>query len=284
MTRRLIGATLDAVGSLENGTKPAAVHRCRVLVSKLRVCLVEFGRMLPQPETERAAQGLRRLRRLMAPLRDLQVMRSRLAEFPARTRGGTETKRKLEEMLEGDEADISKQIFGEKNRRTFEELKRELRGLKARLRKNSKHPFGKVEKVARVPAELGWRLADLHRRFHGQWERFLETRRHKDLHEARIAGKKLRYALELLRDIEPASCGALAERLEGLHSCAGDIRDLDLLEARIKACGKDGIELEKEEGRRRATLERGLRRIEKDFASPSFARACRNVLEGFGSE
>jgi len=87
-----------------------------------------------------------------------------------------------------------------------------------------------VGKNARIIAQT--RLEELY-----QWGQFVdEPYRVKELHDLRIAAKRLRYTLEIFEDYLPDFCKEAAKELAQIQDELGDLHDSDVMIALLRLC------------------------------------------------
>jgi hypothetical protein len=87
-----------------------------------------------------------------------------------------------------------------------------------------------VGRNARIIAQT--RLEELY-----QWGQFVsEPYRVKELHDLRIAAKRLRYTLEIFEDYLPAFCKKAVSELTRLQDELGDLHDSDVMIALLRLC------------------------------------------------
>lgn len=70
-----------------------------------------------------------------------------------------------------------------------------------------------------------------------QWEKYVgEAYRSSELHDMRIAAKRLRYTLELFVDVLPPACGLLVKEVEQIQEELGELHDNDVMVALLRLC------------------------------------------------
>ena len=58
----------------------------------------------------------------------------------------------------------------------------------------------------------------------------------RELHDLRIAAKRLRYTLEVFEDVLPESCGPIIKELEKIQEELGNLHDSDVMIALLRLC------------------------------------------------
>jgi CHAD domain-containing protein len=87
-----------------------------------------------------------------------------------------------------------------------------------------------VGKNARIIARE--RLAEMY-----EWSNFADDPyRVRELHDLRIAAKRLRYTLEVFEDVLPEECKAAVKELEQLQDELGSLHDSDVMIALLRLC------------------------------------------------
>ena len=200
---------------------PEHVHRLRVASRRTLAAFKAFGDFVPSKQGGWFEKWLRRIRRAAGETRDLDVLISRV-DGEALTAGAGRAKERLLAMLRK-RRDVSRQP---------------LRDVREKLQAADWQ--GRVERivtsVAAVESEETFAAFARHairsplRRFFARADRKLEDA--DEIHQLRIEGKKLRYALENFAVVFPASIRsaglrALAEMQESLgaftdHASAAD--------------------------------------------------------------
>jgi hypothetical protein len=76
------------------------------------------------------------------------------------------------------------------------------------------------------------RLEDLYR-----WEAYVDHPYNiRELHDLRIAAKRLRYSFEVFEEVLPAACGAFVTEITHLQDELGEMHDNDVLIAMLRLC------------------------------------------------
>lgn len=214
--RALAADAAGALARLAAPEDPEALHDARVALRRLRSWLRAFPAEAGLPGG--VARRLRRLARSTGAARDLEVAVERLAELARRSRGD---RRAALERLARDLArrrDSGRPALVADAARRWRVLERPLeRALRA-------DPIAIAPRFATLVAT---RVATASAPFRrppppaADWT---------ELHQLRIAGKRLRYLLEPLRDASPAAPRALRV-LRSLQEHLGAVNDAVVLEA-----------------------------------------------------
>ena len=69
------------------------------------------------------------------------------------------------------------------------------------------------------------------------WDRYVDSPYHiRELHNLRIAAKRLRYTLEVFEDVLPEACKPLIKELEQIQEELGALHDSDVMIALLRLC------------------------------------------------
>jgi CHAD domain-containing protein/CYTH domain-containing protein len=220
-------ADLEAQAArLEAPSDPDAVHDVRVALRRLRSTLRSWRRLLKGSVRKGDRAALADVQRSTGAARDAEVGEQRTRELaaeltPAQRRGATWLADRLHEAAERERATLARDLG--------KPLAREVLRLKARL---GTYP-------ARVEADAASRrprfATTLARVLRKQADRLLEGLARVEgaedaeaAHAARIEGKRLRYLIEPVAALLPAS-GAALERLKHVQDELGALQDVVVL-------------------------------------------------------
>jgi CHAD domain-containing protein len=220
--RVALAVRLEAVNqagrhAVEAFTDPEAVHRLRVATRRARAALAAFADALPSKEVRKARKTLRKLRRTAGAVRNLDVLLTAVNEMPSRA-----ATRDSPGVLFLTGILVARQSA--ERGRLLRSLNRMLNG-----------------KGLRRLARLTNRVHGCDKTTLGEWAtaamddivgRFADTLRGKlgdeRLHQVRIVGKELRYALEIFIDCYDADVRDLiypaTESLQEILGRANDTR------------------------------------------------------------
>jgi CHAD domain-containing protein len=255
--RDVLAVRLDAVNqsgrqAVEQFTDPEAVHQLRVATRRARAALAVFADALPRKAVRRGRKTLRKLRRAAGAVRNLDVLLAAVGEVPSRN-----GPRKSGAMLF---------LTGYLVARQSAERGRLLRSLNRLL--NGKALRRLMRLPGRAHAETNLIL--------GEWasealdeivRRFADTLGGKvdeeRLHQVRIVGKELRYALEIFIDCYDAEVRdevyAALEDLQEMLGRANDTRQaLRLIEGVTDELSVSRPELDRHIGRHLRALSAAL--------------------------
>lgn len=213
LMRQRVRALVHALPAAEKGD-PEAIHRARVCTRRLRevLPLVESG-----ARGRKLRRRVRRLTRALGPVRELDVALETLdalageAPRPALAR--------LRQVLRQERRLLSAAMSGEVARVDLDKFRRRAVAAARRCRR--------VNTAVRTSR----RAARLQSAIESAGSIYLPDR----LHDVRIAVKKLRYALELARDVSAARADTRLRRLKAAQDLLGRMHDLEVLVARVRA-------------------------------------------------
>jgi CHAD domain-containing protein len=255
--RVVLAVRLDAVNqagreAVEGFTDPEAVHELRVATRRARAALTAFADALPRKSVRRGLKTLRKLRRAAAAVRNLDVLLTAVSEMPSRNgrRDSTATQF-LTGYLVARHAAERGRLLRSLNRLLNGKALRRLTRLTKRVDAGSKKTLGEWATDA---------LNDIVRRFTDALRGRLDDEK---LHQVRIIGKELRYALELFIDCYNADVRdqiyAATESLQDILGRANDTRQaLRLIEGVMEELSASRPELDRQIGRHLRALAAAL--------------------------
>jgi len=241
------------------------VHDIRVASRRLAEGLAVMKAVIDGDGLATFLIWLRQARSLLAPVRDPDVMRQLLDDLiKAKPALG---KRRFSAAF----ADVLR-------------LQRQYQLVDARFQLAPVEVLARREELAEVLAEgldraggaetveeaagrqLLRRVVRRRRAFRRLARRAAKSGRPRRLHAARIAGKKIRYALELAHDARLLDAAQEVKALRGLQDRLGDLNDLNVMKAQIKAFAeRAGADERVGMDRVIAQVARRQRRLVKDF-------------------
>jgi CHAD domain-containing protein len=225
MQQRLL-ALLDALPAATSGDV-SSVHRARVASRRLREVLPVLADAAGSPDLDRAGKSVRRITRALGPIRELDVALGHLQEIGAR-------------------AGVSARALAIVRRHLTAERQAHRRAMldvitpSAAARLRARLAVSRAPRPAVVPhheAELrtarrraARRALDLRLEIRHTGGLYVPER----LHAVRIAAKKLRYALEVDRELSGSRAMARINRFKGLQDALGQIHDFEMLLEHIR--------------------------------------------------
>lgn len=213
--RRALGTHLPVA----LGGEGVAIHQARVATRRLRELLPLIEAARAGARLPKAVRAVRRLTRLLGPVRELDVARDALAARVAALALGSGVTA-LVESLERRRARALAQLVKDFADRAPKLLTR-LAELEATVRAEASSEGWSVELRRRVEQRV--------RTFRRAVESVGPLYAPQRLHELRIATKKLRYVLELAVELQVWSGGRSVNVLKASQETLGTLHDLDVL-------------------------------------------------------
>jgi CHAD domain-containing protein len=192
------------------------VHQLRVSTRRAHAALRMFGSLLPPRRAERMRKQLKRLRRAAGVARDLDVLASRLSR-----RAETSSDSRLEPVIDRiheERGQAQKRLVLERKRLKRADFESAAQGMLKRVHWRGSQPEPLFRDVALQS-------------FHTAIDKFLQAATAdlselSLLHEMRLAGKRLRYAMELLAGVfEPAFKSRLYPAVQEIQDKLGHVND-----------------------------------------------------------
>jgi CHAD domain-containing protein len=225
LLRQRLVSLLQAMPAAQTGDE-ISVHQARVASRRLREALPVLGATADQDALDRAGKRVRRITRALGPVRELDVTLSLLAELEAKAAA---PKRAI--------AKVRAAVVEERQKRRLamlEEIKpSRLEKLRKRLVRVAA-PETRKEPTRTALAEAAAKASDRAKRLRAAIDRaggiYLADR----LHRVRIEAKKLRYALEIQRELTHSRASARLNRLKQQQDLLGRVHDLEVLIERTR--------------------------------------------------
>ena len=207
--------------------KPSAetVHQLRVASRRLLAQLEILGAIFPQVEPAKAERFLKRFRKKLGELRDTQVQKALLADWPERIPGLCA----LRKHLELREALLVKTAARDVKDLKFKKLRRHYAQIKEELRTHLMSPAQR-DLASHFRSCADKALAQTARKL-----RSIDYTRPETIHRTRVAFKKFRYTLEALPDTVTGLTTKEKQRLSAYQGLMGRIQDLEVLGQLISA-------------------------------------------------
>jgi len=221
LLRQRLVSLLNAMPAAQAGDQ-ISVHQARVASRRLREALPVLGGRADEQALDQAAKRVRRITRALGPVRELDVTLLLLAELESK---GSTPKRAI--------ARVRKAVLDARQKRRTEMLEvitpTRLEKLRKRLVKVSS-PESHASAVPRnalteAAAQSAFRAKTLKAAIDRAGGIYLADR----LHRVRIEAKKLRYALEIQRELSRSRATAGLTRLKTEQDLLGRVHDLEIL-------------------------------------------------------
>lgn len=199
-----------------------SVHQARVASRRLREALPVLGGRADEEALDRAEKRVRRITRALGPVRELDVTLLLLAELEGKS---IASKRAI--------GRVRKSVLDERHQRRSEMLEVITPSRLDKLRKRLVKVSSAESHVHAVPrnalaaaaAQTAYRATTLKAAIERAGGIYLADR----LHRVRIEAKKLRYALEIQRELSRSRATATLARLKAAQDLLGRMHDLEIL-------------------------------------------------------
>ncbi|MDH4064422.1 MAG: CHAD domain-containing protein [Acidobacteriota bacterium] len=218
LLRQRLLSLLDALPAATSGDV-ASVHRARVASRRLRAVLPVLAEAADSEALDRARKHVRRITRVLGPIRELDVALGHLEEIGP-TSGATP--RAL--------ARVHGHLATERTARRRAMLDvitpATLHKLKSRLAPHHPRPASDRDAEVRAARRRALRRAHV---LLDEMQRAGGLYVPERLHAVRVAAKKLRYALEVERELTRSRAVARINRLKRLQDALGEVHDFEIL-------------------------------------------------------
>ena len=218
--RRAMGTMLSHAEAVGLATDDEAVHDMRVASRRLRAAIAVFEPAFKGKRFGRFRQHVKRLTDSLSHARDLDVMigavKKLCAEIPPPERIGVDAFR---DHLAGRRAELQKKV-----RKSLKSL--ESSDLEAEFARIAEEPESRHSELEQEFFEgISGRIAEL-----VSWEPFIHDNRQVfELHQMRIAAKRLRYTMELFAPYRGPLFSSAIDQVRKIQEHLGKIHDADVL-------------------------------------------------------
>jgi CHAD domain-containing protein len=207
------------------------VHDMRVAIRRLRSVIRDFGEITDKFPLKNLRKRLKRLADSLGPVRDADVFLATLEKLSAQARD--------EEVRAGIESIMSD--YRERRSAALEELRKEMSAdrmadlesrfdaaLSESLKQRGLYQVGRVEDAAESI------ISKCRKEFLAQGDAIYYPHSIQRLHRMRIAGKHLRYAVELFADVIGDGAENLADETKKMQGHLGDVHDCDVWSTELR--------------------------------------------------
>jgi CHAD domain-containing protein len=229
LLRQRLLSLLDALPAAASGDV-GSVHRARVASRRLREVLPVLAEAAGSRDLGRARKDVRRITRALGPIRELDVA---LGHLPDVGRRAGVSARAV--------AAVRRHLMAERqiHRRVMLDVitPSTMARLRARLADGHPHhprPDHEAELTSARRRAAG-RAQDLRAEISRAGALYVSER----LHAVRVAAKKVRYALEVDRELTRSRAMSRINRLKALQDALGDIHDFEILVDRVREVQAD---------------------------------------------
>jgi CHAD domain-containing protein len=234
--RRFFGRMLAREDAVRKGDDPEDVHQMRVASRRLRAALQIVETLYDQKSVRRQRRGLRRVAQELADVRDLDVFHEHVAAYQAKLPAADrDTIAPLLDAVAAQCAEARAALQKDLKQERYQKFKRNFAEFLTTPGAALSAEGGTAMRVRDFAGSAIWRRYE-------QWrahEVALANPSDVDLHEARIAGKRLRYTLEFFADALGPNVEQVLAPLVALQECLGSIQDAVVARQRVHAIGLD---------------------------------------------
>jgi CHAD domain-containing protein len=229
-----------------------AVHQARVATRRIREALplVAHGR-----SSKSLAKSVRKLTRALGPVRELDVALMNLDQLRASEEVPETAIARLRQLITEERQRLGAEMVRRISQYNLSKLQK--KAVEAASRGSSTSGARDPRRAATAMRRAARRAVALRAAMENAAGIYLPDR----LHEVRIAVKKLRYALEIARDLSGSRATARIRTLKRVQDLLGRMHDLEMLIARTRAiqsrAGAPNLKLS-------ADLDRLVRRLENE--------------------
>ena len=220
LLRQRLVSLLKAMPAAQEGDE-ISVHQARVASRRLREALPVLGASADADALDRADRRVRRITRALGPVRELDVALSLLAELEGKGAAAPRAIARLRQAVTEERQKRRQDMLQEIRPSRLDKLRKRLVRVAA--------PDAAPTPPADERAEAVQQAARRARRLRAAMERaggiYLADR----LHRVRVAAKKLRYVIEIERELTQGRSRAQLTRLKNLQDLLGRMHDLEIL-------------------------------------------------------
>ncbi|HUQ87864.1 MAG TPA: CHAD domain-containing protein [Vicinamibacterales bacterium] len=220
LLRQRLVSLLQAMPAAQAGDE-TSVHQARVASRRLREALPVLGARADEHQLDRVQRRVRRITRALGPVRELDVTLSLLAELEAKKAAPVRAIGHVRKAVIEERQKRRREMLDEITPSRLEKLARRL------VRVAAPEPQSHVPRnaVAEAAAQSSQRARNLKAAIDRAGGIYLADR----LHRVRVEAKKLRYALEIQRELSRSRSTAGLNRLKTEQDLLGRMHDLEIL-------------------------------------------------------
>jgi CHAD domain-containing protein len=226
LLRQRLVSLLKAMPAAQEGDA-ISVHQARVASRRLREALPVLGARADEGQLDRVQKRVRRITRALGPVRELDVTLLLLAELEGKEAAPPRAIERVRAAVIDERLKRRRQMLDEITPSRLDKLARRL----VRVATPEAHP--RVPRNAReeAVAQSAQRARNLRAAIERAGGIYLADR----LHRVRIEAKKLRYALEIQRELSKARSMAGLKVLKTQQDLLGRMHDLEILIDKARA-------------------------------------------------
>lgn len=220
LLRQRLVSLLTAMPAAQSGDE-ISVHQARVASRRLREALPVLGASADAAALNRVDRRVRRITRALGPVRELDVALLLLAELEGRGSASATAIGRVREAVVAERQKRRRDMLDEITPSRLDKLRKRLVDVAAPADAAS----APVSALAEASEQSGKRAHRLRAAIERAGGLYLADR----LHRVRIAAKKLRYALEIQRELTHSRSRLHLSRLKTQQDLLGRMHDLEIL-------------------------------------------------------
>ena len=220
LLRQRLVSLLKAMPAAQAGDQ-MSVHQARVASRRLREALPLLGVRADADALDRADKRVRRITRALGPVRELDVTLLLLAELRRKKAAPLRAIERVHEAVTEERQKRRRDMLAEIKPSRLDKLRKRL----VRVATPASRRVAKSSALVEANAQAASRAADLRAAIDRAGGIYLADR----LHRVRVAAKKLRYALEIQRELTKSRSTAQLNRLKVQQDLLGRMHDLEIL-------------------------------------------------------
>jgi len=279
LLRQRLVSLLKAMPAAQAGDR-MSVHQARVASRRLRQALPLLGVRADADALDRADKRVRRITRALGPVRELDVTLLLLAELQRKKAAPLRAIVRVRAAVTEERLKRRRDMLAEIKPSRLDKLRKRL----VRVATPASRRVAKGSALAEANAQAARRAADLKAAIDRAGGIYLADR----LHRVRVAAKKLRYALEIQRELTKSRSTAQLTRLKVQQDLLGRMHDLEILIDRAR-----GVQttLTPRDRRGMAELKKLIRVLEDECraghaaymrARPALLKTCDAIIASHG--
>ena len=229
LLKQRLTTMLDAMPAAQAGDT-RSVHQARVATRRLREALPVLRASVDGAALARVRRQVRKMTRALGPVRELDVSLAHLDELAARKLVSARALGRVKSALMRERTARRRDMLLTITPGKLEQLRRRLGHVSSGP--ETPQPAATLDEAHRQSVKRARRLLDA---IHAAGGLYLADR----LHTVRVAAKKLRYALEIERELRRSRATARITQLKRLQDLLGRMHDFEVLIARTRQVQAD---------------------------------------------
>jgi CHAD domain-containing protein len=220
LLRQRLVSLLKAMPAVQAGDE-VSVHQARVASRRLRQALPLLGVRADAGALDRAQKRVRRITRALGPVRELDVTLLLLQELAQRSAAPERAIERVRAAVTDERTQRRQDMLAAITPSKLDKLRKQL----VQVAAPRQRPVATGSALAASHAQAVRRAGELREAIEHAGGIYLADR----LHRVRIAAKKLRYALEIQRELTRTRSMAQINRLKTQQDLLGRMHDLEML-------------------------------------------------------